>query len=225
MKLNNYINKTIKNIDYQIPKLCPHCNTIMVPEIIDSHSSDNPSAQTFDSVLLAQCTYCNKFYVLPYRIIDRNLYGTGFVAEYTPYPNSINIDIDLPQEVINVSPDFVEIIKQTLQAEKSGLYHIAGMGYRKSVEFLIKDYLIYLNPDEEESIAKLHLGQAISRLDNDKVKNLAKASNILANDQVHYVVKHPSKNIDDVKRFITTLVHYIAMEISSKNSENFLNSI
>lgn len=225
MKLENYLNKTIDNVTYKIPKSCPHCDYNIIPQIIFSKTTDNPSKKQFDSILLAQCPNCNLFYILPYEIIGKDKNNLYYIAEYSPYPCDIEISLDLPKEVVKISPKFYEIIKQTLQAEKLNLFHISAMGYRKAVEFLIKDYLIHFNPNDEEKISKMHLGPAINKLDNDTILALAKAANMISNDHVHYLRKYPNKDINDVKRFIKSLVLFIAMEINSRDSEDFLASL
>lgn len=225
MKLNNYINKTIKNIDYQIPKACPYCDHGIIPQIVYSKCVDNPSKERFDSVILAQCPNCNLFYILPYKVLGKNKHSHNYLAEYNPYPCDIEVHLDVPSEIYDLSPQFCEIIKQTLQAEKLNLYHISGMGYRKSVEFLVKDYLIHFNPQNKEKISKMHLGQAINLIDNETILTLAKTANMISNDNVHYVRKHPDKDINDVKRFIKTLIHFITMDINSRDSEEFIDSL
>ena len=39
----------------------------------------------------------------------------------------------------NVSPKFVMIFNEALTAESNGLYEVCGCGYRRALEFLIKD--------------------------------------------------------------------------------------
>lgn len=51
-----------------------------------------------------------------------------------------------------VSPQFVKVYNQALKAEEFSLDEIAGLGYRKALEFLIKDFAIYNNPEKAEWI-------------------------------------------------------------------------
>ena len=44
--------------------------------------------------------------------------------------------------ISELSPNFCEIYNQAYIAEQTNLMQICGTGYRKSLEFLIKDYLI-----------------------------------------------------------------------------------
>ena len=89
------------------------------------------------------------------------------------------------------------------------------MGYRKALEFLIKDYAIHFNLAEAETIKEQALAQCIKTyIDNPKIKTLAERSAWLGNDEVHYVRKHPDFDINDLKRFIDTCVNYIEMELN-----------
>lgn len=71
----------------------------------------------------------------------------------------------------------------------------------------------------------MHLGPAINTLDNDTILAFVKAANMISNNHVHYLRKYPNKDINDVKRFIKSLVLFIAMEINSRDSEDFLASL
>lgn len=55
---------------------------------------------------------------------------------------------------------------------------IAGVGYRKALEFLIKDYAISKNSEDEDKIKKMLLGKTIENYLNDfpKLQRLAKAA-------------------------------------------------
>jgi hypothetical protein len=44
--------------------------------------------------------------------------------------------------ISKVSPDFCAIYEEAFKAEQYSLLLVAGPGYRKALEFLIKDYII-----------------------------------------------------------------------------------
>ena len=95
---------------------------------------------------------------------------------------------------------------------------IAGCGFRKSIEFLVKDYLIYLNPQKEENIKNEFLGASIKKLENPKIQTLAEKATWIGNDETHYVSKHDNLNINDMKNFIIILCNYIEMEETYKKA-------
>ena len=68
---------------------------------------------------------------------------------------------EFSKEIETLSKDFVEIYNQALQAEECNLSEICGPGYRKSLEFLIKDFCIHEKPGDASTIKKKFLGDCI----------------------------------------------------------------
>jgi len=106
-------------------------------------------------------------------------------------------------EVAEVSPTFKTIYEQASAAENYGLDQISGVGYRKALEFLIKDFCIYKMPDDEEKIKSSLLGQVISNhVEDANLKTCANRAAWLGNDETHYVRKWEDKDINDLKTLI-----------------------
>jgi hypothetical protein len=125
----------------------------------------------------------------------------------------------LSKEVNDISPDFGQIYNQAVEAEELGLELICGPGYRKALEFLIKDYLCFLRPDDAEAIKKLFLGKCISEYVKDaQVSEVAKRAVWLANDETHYLRKWEDKDITDLKILVKLSVHWIEMDILTQNA-------
>jgi len=112
-----------------------------------------------------------------------------------------------------ISPDFVSVYREAEEAELRNLRLVCGPGYRKALEFLIKDYVIKLNPDRVEEIKKLNLGKCISDfVKNDKINKVAARAVWLGNDETHYLRKWEGKDLQDLKNLISLTVHWIEME-------------
>ncbi len=109
---------------------------------------------------------------------------------------------------------FVSTYNQSEVAEASNLTEIAGCGYRKSVEFLVKDYLCHKFPDNEVEIKAEFLGAAIQRIDDHRIKTLTERATWIGNDETHYIRKHESLDITDMKRFISAVLPYIESELT-----------
>lgn len=122
---------------------------------------------------------------------------------------------DFDPLIENLSPEFTDIYNQSFQAETEGLYKIASTGYRKAMEFLVKDYLIKTNPAKSEKIKKKSLSACIKEIDNSNIKTLAEESSWLGNDEA----KQGSGDISELKTFIEALVHYINMDLIFKESK------
>ncbi len=89
-----------------------------------------------------------------------------------------------------------------------------GIGYRKAIEFLIKDYLITTFPDKKEAILKAKLGQCISNYVSDpKVKMCAERATWLGNDETHYVRTWLDKDLQDLKDLIKLTQYWISSDI------------
>jgi len=98
-----------------------------------------------------------------------------------------------------------------------GLDQITGVGYRKALEFLIKDYLISLNPDKEEKIKKKSLGNCIKDgVTDSHIKAVAERAVWLGNDETHYVRKWEDKDVSNLKDLIDLCIHWIEAEIKTK---------
>jgi hypothetical protein len=117
------------------------------------------------------------------------------------------------EKVSSISSRFIKIYQQAQQAEEEELDEIAGPGYGKSLEVLVKDYLIKKIPDEEATIKALSLYQAIEqKVENPKIKALAKKATIVRNDETHYEKKYEKSDIGDLKNLINATAAWIDLE-------------
>ena len=110
----------------------------------------------------------------------------------------------------SVSSDFVEIYNQSGQAEALGLTTVSGPGYRKALEFLIKDYVIFKNPEKADAVKKMLLANVIgSYVDDPRIKKTASRATWLGNDETHYYRLWLEQDISDFKTLIQLAVRWI----------------
>jgi hypothetical protein len=160
-----------------------------------------------------------------------------FIVEYSRFAASERYDItrlspheatkvEYSPEISEVSPNFVGIYNQAIQAESLKLTHIAGMGLGKALEFLIKDFAIKHSPDKEDEVKKKLLGACISTYIKDaNVQKVAKRATWLRNDETHYVRKWEGKDIDDLKNLIRLTVNAIEnVELAEKYQSDMPDS-
>lgn len=115
-----------------------------------------------------------------------------------------------PEEVVQISKKFSEIYNQAKEAEERKLKEICGAGYRKALEFLIKDYLKKENVAEPEIIEKTRLYDCIKKhVESDRIKDCAKRAAWLNNDETHYIKKWKDKDLSDLKKLIRLTVNWI----------------
>lgn len=229
----NTVQKTIKAINienfedditvqFEQIRLCPHCNVstnndekaaLYIP-------TDHPLVKVY---LVCFCTHCESIYFGEY--CCQNTFGNNFIANapICTYPNP-HEQKDFSENIQILSPKFVEIYNQSLKSENIGLSEISGMGYRKALEFLIKDYAISFKNNESDNISKMPLSQVIDEfIDNKKIKTLAKASAWIGNDETHYQRKHENYDINHLKSFIHATVSTIDSDLEVINAQQLLN--
>lgn len=213
-----------QDIIYEIPSTCPHCGKEMASTIVQVKSI-KLSDTLENKILLAKCGICRHYFALEY------IYSYRLGNEQTKlitYDYSPKIEVSIPKQINLISENFSEIYTESETAYQLSLFHVAGMGFRKATEQLVKDYLIYKGIGESENIYKFPLKQAINKLDNDKIKTLALACAYIGNDYAHLQKRNEDKDITDLKNFIDALIHYLSFEInvdqaSKMIDENWLN--
>lgn len=193
-----------------IPDFCPICHFGVTPNFITGLRCD--ARENVDVLYVCPKTNCKKMFIASYRM--DGLKGVLSLRSLLPWtPKAVAV----VQEVADISPQFSEIYKQASQAESYGLGEIAGVGFRKSLEYLIKDYCTAENPDKEEDIKKRPIAQVIEAfVSNENVKQCAKRAIWLGNDETHYVRKWEGKDIKDLKLLIQITVNWIQQEVITK---------
>jgi hypothetical protein len=107
-----------------------------------------------------------------------------------------------------------EVFRQAAHAEAYGLTEVAGVGYRKALEYLVKDYCISKKPAQAEKIKGKFLANVIAQdLDNSNVQACALRATWLGNDEAHYVRRWEERDIQDLKLLIELTVGWIRQEV------------
>lgn len=222
--LLNKSNIDKSTIEFTIPDYCPKCHAPFVHNFSKAITTDKKKIEIF-----MYCNHCSSSFITKYN---------GFVQNpsYTSYGNNAFYwasDLEkcepiypenklFSEKIANLSPMFQNIYNQANTAESYSLNEIAGMGYRKALEFLVKDFCIHLNPNKKAEIENILLGKCISTyISDEKIKNLATASTWIGNDETHYVRKHIDKDIQDMKKFIHALLYFIEYQLTVEEATTF----
>lgn len=210
---------------FDISDLCPHCKRPIDPIVKSAHSDSRYSSdQTVKVaiVLLCPSSDCSQFF-LDWFKVNIGPYETIKETHRLEYVYKPILKNDLPNEVNDRFPDFDAIYSQSLQAESYGLDQIAGVGYRKALEFLIKHYAIHTFPDKQDAIKKETLNNTIiNRLGAfPKLQILAQAATWIGNDETHFVRKHEDKDITSMKKFIKSAATFISADLDADEALEF----
>ena len=213
-----------ERICYETVNKCPICNSSIAP--VEKSKFFNSDSKMY--FFMFECPACNKGFITHYNYTNerkiKNNISYNMLKLVNSYPKVPELH-QFDENIKKLSSNFCEIFNQAYVAEQMNLNEIAGVGYRKALEFLIKDYCIDKNKEQEEKIKKEPLSQVITNyILSDKIKNLAKASIWIGNDETHYVRKYEDKDIKDLKRFISATVAYITYELIADSAQEFVNN-
>ena len=129
--------------------------------------------------------------------------------------NSVCLAIQYPTYLVRFARFTINQVPQ----ESQGLLQICGVGYRKALEFLIKDYLIATKSSDPNKIKSMALGTCIENyVTEGNVKAVAERAVWLGNDETHYERKWVGKDLADLKTMIDLVVHWITVEYPTKSA-------
>ena len=196
------------------PDKCPRCHRTIQPKIVSTAVLN----ETRKAQAVFRCTSqrCQELFIANFDFeIPRANKPAGFylqsIAPWRPVATSF------PDTIVEISPNFVAIYNQAIHAEAEGLDQIVGIGLRKSLEFLIKDFAVSQNPELTKEIQRTMLGPCISLYVNDiNIKECAKRAAWLGNDETHYIRKWVNQDIQDLKLLIRLTVNWIDNNMLTK---------
>lgn len=175
--------KTDTEFSYSIgiekPNICPKCKIGIFPSL-DTYSeiTYNKFSEQIITVIFL-CPNCQEHFVTNYKIIsdEKNEYviNIGYSINYA-------VDKNIPDNIKEFSPRFIEIYEQALTAKENGLNELVGIGLRKSIEFLVKDYLINVKSLPKKEIEQMFLQNAIKKLEDNDITSLAEKITWLGNE-------------------------------------------
>ena len=199
---------------------CPICHFSIKAIRLDGFIKYNPLSNShFYGMYL--CPHCHQpFFCHFSNYVDRS-YGSDFY-----FSNLVSVEPQtapvtyFSDEITALSPAFVETYNQSVIAESNNLTQICGVGYRKSLEFLVKDYLCHKYPDDKDAIFEEYLSRSIKRIEDRRIQTLAERSSWIGNDETHYIKKHEDIGIDEMKTFINAMLRYIESEFAFESAES-----
>lgn len=207
------------------PEVCPVCHHAVEPRLVVAANI----ARDVDPIIRLEVVYrcprqkCQRLFIAPYlqaRAINQFHNPKMWKSEKcVPFEHQ---DRTFDEKIGKLSERFAKIYNQASTAETGDFDELCGPGYRKALEFLVKDYVKTLreNKGAESAIEASSLGQCISNFVKDaSIKACAKRATWLGNDETHYVRKWPEKDLTDLKNLIELTIHWISSEILTRELE------
>lgn len=216
-------NTTLEDVD-KVPDSCPACGKGIEPVFCYQYGVDVWREYQGFLQIVFRCPIkeCQRLFIAYYGA-ERGYAGPDLVLRQTYLMESFEVE-KFPKSITSISSQFEIIYNQSKIAEGNGLHLIAGSGYRKALEFLVKDYLIRSDPKDEEKIKKEQLGTTIKRIKEKRIEVCASRAAWLGNDETHYVRKWEDKDLEDLKNLIKMVVDWIDLVERSDEYEQTMPS-
>lgn len=144
------------NISFQLPSTCPHCGTTSDPKVA-AFTYLNLSDNGQFAVLSMRCPSCKTTYVGYYHV-DQAKGTCEFVGMY---PGAGVVEIN--SELLMLSPAFVEMYRQALEAEGHGHLELSAVGLLSALHVLVKDYAIKVLHKNPKKVEAKTLAQAVEK--------------------------------------------------------------
>jgi len=194
----------------KIQDFCPLCHTSIKP-VYRYAWVDNKGLQ---AIFECPNENCQKLFIAYYRSPKTDERSKLEIEYYFSSSEPIRVKGKAFSETItNISNQFGEIYNEAQIAEKRRLTNICGAGYRRALEFLIKDYLINEKKAEKEEIEQKRLLDCIDQyVDDSRIKECAKKAAWLGDDETHYYRKWEDKDLNDLKVIIDLTINWIESE-------------
>jgi hypothetical protein len=202
-------NKGSGKTNAENPNICPHCHVANEPAHY-FHQQDTV-LNTYLSIWRCNYNKCGKLFAVSHLsngsmyVIDRYLNGLPKGPIWPKPILELKDGKTIGTEELTESK-FIKTYLQSLEAESQGYDEIAGMGYRKAIEYLVKDWAINTNPKEKEKILKLWLSGIINEFFTGDLKDILERATWLGNDQTHYNKLFEEFNISHLKELIDLIM-------------------
>ncbi len=230
----------MKNVDYftfegdkgsaeidKQPDLCPFCKKHMTPDFIKAYkpTKDYSGQETLEIVFKCTNENCRGLFLAYY---DNGISGMRAHSDWFRFNGSGGARyreiVEFSEIIDKISPNFSIIYNQARAAEGLKFLEICGPGYRRALEFLVKDYLIAKFPKDSAAIKGEFLGQSIQRISHQDIKDCAERAAWLGNDETHYVKKHTAQDLSDLKELISMIIDWVNLTEKTAHYKKTLSS-
>lgn len=195
---------------------CPFCKKDTPAHEIGFHQEANLK------FIIARCLLCNEILFIKQESKFDEKMGIYFDNyDLSVYPLPIEEKI-FSEEIQSISLNFQNLYNEALKSEQYKLKNICGLAYRRAVEFLIRDFACYLNPEKRDEILNDNNFSNVicNRIPNKAcfydIKEISKRAWWIGSDYAHYNKKYEENDIEDIKKMIDIIVSNIEAYIKTE---------
>lgn len=196
--------------------MCPYCAVLSNDQILSECKEDEyedldsefPFCIGESTYRVIKCSSCDKIF---FSVSTSNGFGTFYEQNYPEIFNKITFS----KQIQTISPDFTECYNQALEARDKRLDYLVGAGLRKSLEYLIKDFVSSITPEKaydiqlDNSLSNILCNRLPQNHQFDDIKELAKRVWWIGSDYTHTSKKYEEYNEEDIISLLSLLVSEI----------------
>lgn len=198
---------------FDFPEKCGYCGKDITPHLINTCGERGNIHGQRIFVEYHACIHCKK----PIFVLKKTNIPTGTNKTETILTLPFSQLVDIPQSIINLSPDAVKCYQQALTARAIGFDYTVGAALRISLEILVGDYLEKMKGIPRSKIDAMRLVDQIRAMNCDTIFAAPCASviRIYGNGVVHFK-KSIEYSQDEAFSAFENLCKVIDLEIQSK---------
>ncbi|HTI03064.1 MAG TPA: hypothetical protein VL752_19120 [Acidisoma sp.] len=186
------------------PDMCPVCHTRITPNVMTGGIGGRVYDGSLTVVFICPSDACREYFLGYYE--KRN----GQYGFLTCRPKETAVPT-LPDFVVRISANYCDMYQECYRAEAEGLRQVAGFGYRKALEFLIKDYVVSRRPEDRAAIEATPLATCIETYVGDaNVRDVGRRAVWLGQDGAQRA--WTEKDLRDLKSVIELVLRWIETE-------------
>lgn len=186
------------------PDMCPICQSRITPNVMTGGVGGRVYGANLTVVFVCPSDSCREHFLGYYEKKNGQYTFLTCRPKETAVPR-------LPDFVVRISSTYCEMYAECYRAEAEGLHQVAGFGYRKALEFLIKDYLVSRRPEDRAAIEGTPLGTCIETYVGDaNVRDVGRRAVWLGKDESQRV--WVEKDLRDLKAVLELVLRWIETE-------------
>ena len=197
------------------PDECPMCHRLLTVSPISTFTQ--VSEICLQGIYQCPALSCHMLFIATF---DKD-HNTGYFRFRNSLPLT-PIKRALDPILKEISSEFEETYQQSWRAKQLGMLKVAGTGFRRALEFLVKDYACRdLSDQEKELVRHTTMVKCIRNyIQEEGIKTVAERAAWLGNDETHYLRKWENKDINDLIDLVESVGAWIVIHLKTEQLKN-----
>jgi hypothetical protein len=169
----------------ELPSFCPRCRSNAVPTPFGMGVVWKGDVDDGIDVPVC-CSSCGGAYIVLFQAYFHDETDQWTLSFMKTIPDALP-KTQVSPVMKRISRNFARVFDEAAAAQTAGLEELAGAGYRRALEFLVKDYLCFKQPEKRNTYISTALRNCIKdHFPLPEIRDLADRAALMGNDYAHY---------------------------------------